>query len=164
MCHFLRVKVFDAIIARKTLLEDVDWQGGKMPRTAFPLSRSHTYQLGKGWRWCVLTLTDDGRRFRLLVAYEKSKSQYRAWLGLESGTDQALLARLEYHPSHRGWHCHVKKGDIADVGCGVVRHSSARERVRLCADTADFAVNDSDALAIACRIFNVSADAGELFQ
>ncbi|MGX7873692.1 hypothetical protein ACVDG5_013830 [Mesorhizobium sp. ORM6] len=135
-----------------------------MPKTAFPLSKSHTFQLGKGWRWCVLALASEDRRYRLLVAYEKSKAQYRAWLGLESGTDQALLARLEYHPSHRGWHCHLKKGLVADVGCGVVKHSSAHERVKLCVDMGNFSVNDSDALAIACRIFNVAPDAGELFE
>ena len=135
-----------------------------MPRNAFPLSKTHTYSLGSGWRWRVLELDAGGRRFHLLVAYEKTKAQYRAWLGLEVGTDQALLARLEYHPSHRGWHCHMKNGELADVGCGVVRHPNEHERVKLCSSTEEFHVTDLDALSIAYRVFNVQAEAGELFQ
>ena len=157
------MKTLAVIRGRKTVLEGGGWQSGKMPRTAFPLSKTHTFSLGNGWRWCVLELSDDGRRFRLLVAYERSKAQYRAWLGLEAGTDQALLARLEYHPSHRGWHCHVKTGDLADVGCGVVKHAGERERVRLCNAKDELHVTDLDAVAIACRAFNVDADPGELF-
>lgn len=136
-----------------------------MPRTAFPLSKSHSYVLGSGWRWCVLELAAGARRFRLLVAYQKAKAQYRAWLGLESGTDQALLARLEYHPSHRGWHCHLKTGDVSDVSCGVVKDTKEHEKVRICASDAEAGVGDNDALSIACRAFNVGEDDfGELFK
>lgn len=57
----------------------------------------------------------------------------------------------------------MKKGAVSDVGCGVVKHSAAHETVRLCADDADFSVNDADALAIAYRIFNVIANAEGMF-
>jgi hypothetical protein len=135
-----------------------------MPRQAFPLSKTHTFSLGSGWRWRVISLEAGGRRFRLLVAYEASKDQYRAWLGLEVGTDQALLARLEYHPSHRGWHCHLKKGLLTDIGCGVVKHPGEREHAKSCNSSDSLRVGDTDALAIAYRAFNVETEAGELFQ
>lgn len=149
---------------KKSIVEGGKWQTGKMPRTAFPLSKSHSYALGSSWRWRILDLTAGPKRFKLLVAYEKAKAQYRAWLGMEVGTDQALLARLEYHPSHRGWHCHLKTGEMSDVACGVIRESGRRERVKICRSDDDVSVTDSDALSIACRAFNVDADLGGLFK
>jgi hypothetical protein len=160
------VRALKAIRTRKTLLERGKWRDGKMPHSAFPLSKSHNYTLGSGWRWIVWRLSANGMTFRLLVAYEAAKAQYQAWLGLESGADHAVLARLEYHPSHRGWHCHVKKGLVDEVACGVVKQPRTREGVRLCNDPNPFEVTDLNALGIACRAFNVdaNADSGELFQ
>jgi len=137
-----------------------------MPRTAFPLSKSHNYTLGSGWHWAIGKATANGREFRLLVAFEPAKAQYRAWLGLESGTDQAVLARLEYHPTHRGWHCHLKRGDLKDVAYGVVKQSTSRERARTCSDDSPFNVTEVDALGIACRAFNIDTNenAGGLFK
>jgi hypothetical protein len=160
------VRALTAIRESKTVVDWGNWQSGhKMPRTAFPLSKSHSYVLGASWRWRVLDLDASGRRLRLLVAYERAKSQYRAWLGLEAGADQALLARLEYHPSHHGWHCHFKVGNLADVACGVVKDSRERERLRHCAvgEAASVGVTDNDALSIAFRAFNVEDDLGGLF-
>jgi hypothetical protein len=88
------MRALRAIRERKTLVESGRWRDGKMPQTAFPLSKSHTYSLGSGWRWSVWRVAANGRAFRLLVAYEAAKAQYQAWLALESGSDQALLARL----------------------------------------------------------------------
>lgn len=154
-----------AIRERKTLLEADKWHDGKMPRTAFPLSKTHTYALGSRWQWCVWRLAARDRRYRLLVAFDPAKEQYQAWLGLEAGTDQALLARLEYHPTHRGWHCHVKTGTVEDVGCGVVRHPSSRETVKVCSDGGPFEGSQLSALGIACRVFNVEMEAvGGMFQ
>ncbi len=95
-----------------------------------------------------------GERYKLLIAFEAAKEQYRAWLGLEDGTDQALLARLEFHPSHHSWHCHVKPGDTADVVRGVVKESS--ERITSCRGTDRFDVTQLNAVGIAFRVFNVT--------
>ena len=157
------VRALAAIRERKSIVESGKWLSGKMPRAAFPLSKTHTYSLGSSWRWRVVGVVAGSRRYRVLVAYDQSKAQYRAWLGLESGTDQALLARLEYHPTHRGWHCHMKRGALADVGYGVVKHPGQRERARECQESGTLQVTDLDALAIAFRIFNVEPEAGELF-
>lgn len=153
-----------AIRERKTVRDRGQWKSGKMPRTAFPLSKSHNFALGSGWRWRVSKAVAGDRCFWLLVAYEQSKAQYRAWLGLESGTDQALLARLEYHPSHRGWHCHIKTGEVAGVGCGVVKHAGARETVKACPPNPALNVSDTNAEAIAWRVFNVADETGGMFQ
>jgi len=160
------VRALAAIREPKRLVLGGAWHDGKMPRSAFPLSKSHSYLLGSSWRWLVWNLAASGRKFRLLVAYDHGKAQYRAWLGLEAvDGDQAILARLEHHPSHKGWHCHVKRGPIDQLGYGVVRHPNIRENGRLCADKSPFQVSDVDALGIACRAFNIEAsiDGGELF-
>jgi len=149
------VRALAAIRSRKTIVEGGKWATGKMPHTAFPLSKSHNYTLGSAWRWRVCRLVSGDKNFRLLVAYQAAKAQYQAWLGCESGADQAVLARLEFHPSHRGWHCHVKKGPLDEVACGVVKQPQSRERVKLCRDNNPFTVTDLDALGIACRAFNV---------
>jgi hypothetical protein len=105
-----------------------------------------------------------------LSLFNKAKRQYQAWLGLEVGSDQAVLARLEYHPSHRGWHCHIKKGELNEVGWGVVKHSAFRERAAICKkanETGDLqSVTDMDAISIACRVFDVRAtvETDELFK
>src|SRR5580704_14792755 len=126
------VRVIAVTRERKSVLESGKWHDGKMPRTAFPLSKSHSYSLGNSWCWAVWRLAASERQFRLLIAFEVAKEQYQAWLGLEAGADQAVLARLEYHPSHRGWHCHLKIGELNEVSWGVVKQPKTREVVKLC--------------------------------
>jgi hypothetical protein len=131
------------------------WHSGKkMPRTAFPLSKSHSYPLGSSFDWCVVELLGNSREYRLLVAFDPAKAQFRAWLGLIDGADQALIARLEFHPSHNGWHCHVKGGALDRVVRGVVKEPRDRDRFRICRADQTFSVTQLDALSIAFRVFN----------
>jgi hypothetical protein len=128
-----------------------------MPRTAFPLSKSHSYQLGSTWEWCVWRLScDTGCEYRLLVAFDPSKQQYRAWLGMQSGSDQALLARLEYHPSHKGWHCHIKCGLVSDIVLGVVKEPRSKDKSRNCNAADIFDISQMNAIGVALRVFNAS--------
>jgi hypothetical protein len=157
-----------AIRERKKVTSIGTWQSGKrMPRTAFPLSKSHSYPLGSSFDWCVVETQSDERAYRLLVAFDWAKAQYRAWLGMIDGADQALIARLEFHPSHKGWHCHVKSGPIDGVARGVVKESGSRDRCRICNVDQTFSVTQLDALNIAFHAFNVDGalppKEGELF-
>lgn len=158
------MKTIRAIRGQKELIESGGWQSGKMPRTCFPLSKNKSFTLGAGWDWRVFTLQSGSDVFRLLVAFRSDKEQYLAWLGLKDGDDQALLARLEFHPSHHGWHCHIKPSPTDLVTRGVVKQP--REKTRLCNGSDKFGVTKLDAAAIAFRIFNVQPQviAGELFQ
>jgi hypothetical protein len=145
-----------AVRERKTLTATPKWQSGKkMPRSAFPLSKSHSYPLGSSFDWCVCDAVAGENQYKLLVAFDPAKEQYRAWLGLVDGTDQALLARLEFHPSHKGWHLHVKVGMLAGVSRGVVKQPSNRDKSRDCDAPNSFKVTQLDALGIACKVFNV---------
>ena len=92
-----------------------------MPRSTFPLSRTHSYPLGSGFDWCICEAASANHAYRVLVAFDAAKAQYRAWLGLICDHDTKLLARLEYHPDHKGWHIHTKVGMLKDVVRGVVK-------------------------------------------
>lgn len=146
-----------AIRRPKTVVKIGGWHTGqKMPRTAFPLSKSPSYVLGSSYHWCVCEARgEDGEDYRILVGFDPAKEQYRAWLGLASGTDTALLARLEYHPSHNGWHCHCRRGNVSEVVKGVVKEPRHRDRARHCNASETFTVSELDALSIAFRVFNV---------
>jgi hypothetical protein len=143
-------------IRKKKYIEDPgSWKAGKMPKTAFPLSKSHSYQLGSNWEWRVCLLScDEGFRYRLLVAFDAAKQQYRAWLGLEIGNDLAILARLEFHPDHKGWHCHWKTGVVSLLARGVVKEARARDRSRGCRTYNSFDTSRMGAMQVAFRVFN----------
>jgi hypothetical protein len=155
-----------AIRERKRITSVGPWHSGKrMPRAAFLLSKSHSYPLGSSFDWCVVEMQSDVRAYRLLVAFDSAKAQYRAWLGMVDGTDQALIARLEFHPSHSGWHCHTKTGALDKVARGVVKEAKNRDRFRICDVDQTFSVTQLDALNIAFRVFNAESAtprAGEL--
>jgi hypothetical protein len=125
-----------------------------MPKSAFPLSKSDSYRLTGAWRWRVLRVSAEGVSFRLLVAFVPSKRQYQAWLGAEFGADQAVVARVEFHATHHGWHCHYRVGTLVDVTRGVVKDFRPRERVRHCPAPMDF--HQGNAMHIALRVFNVT--------
>lgn len=157
-----------AIRKKKSLTKLGEWVSGrKMPKTAFPLSRSHSYVLGSSFDWCVCEASCDKYQYLILVAFDPAKAQYRAWLGIVYGHDLALIGRLEFHPSHRGWHCHVKLGLVDNVARGVVKESKEHEKARVCAVDHKFEVTKLDAIEIALRAFNVVGTLpaeGELFK
>lgn len=99
--------------------------------------------------------------YRLLVAFEPAKTQYMAWLAVSFGDDQAVLARVELHHSHDGWHCHWKTGTLADVGRGYVNAPVGKERRRDCQDHS-VSIGKSNAFGLAYRLFNVAPQRGEL--
>lgn len=156
-----------AIRSEKQLTKIGEWQSGKrMPRTAFPLSRSHSYALGSSFDWCVCEAACAQHQYRILIAFDAVKAQYRGWLGVVCGHDQALIARLEFHPTHHGWHVHVKKGSLDKVARGIVKESRDHEKTVICNAEHVFSVTQLDALNVTFRAFNVvrmPVAAGELF-
>ena len=142
----------------KTVVKLGTWhRNEKMPRSAFPLSKSHSYTLGRSYQWCVYDLQGPaGDLYKLLIAFDPGKEQYRGWLGRVVGSDLALLERLEFHPSHKGWHAHIKRGELADVARGVVKEQSQRDRSQPCPAPNIFTVTQLNAVSIAFRMFNVT--------
>ena len=147
------MRAIDVARREKTITDGGKWTYGKMTHAAFPLSRNHGYRLGQYWNWRVIELELEGALYRLLVAYEPRKLQYRAWLGLVKGDDQILLARLEYHPDHLGWHCHMTYGELEKITPGVVKRHT--DRLKACPDKEPFQPTDMTALNAALRVFRM---------
>lgn len=142
--------------APKTVVSAGVWKKGKMEKGDFPLSKNSSFRLGAGWEYCVHQLAGSNP-MRLLIALNEGKRDYLAWLAIEHGNDHMIIARLEYHASHLGWHVHLKPDDLAKVSWGVVKQPG--EKLVDCKSQRDPAIDRNDAEALAFRIFNVQQEA-----
>lgn len=156
------MKPTDLIRLPKAVVEAGDWKvvtgKAKMPKSAFPLSRSYGVVLGRNWHWRVDVLEAGGASFRLLTAYHADTLEYRAWLSMPAGPDHVIVGQLEFHGSHPGWHCHVACCDLREIEAGQAHPRIAarlpggnRPHRRL-----EFDVTDSTALSTAFNFFRVT--------
>jgi hypothetical protein len=143
------------------------WQTGGMPQTAFPLSkrRGRAYRIGSSYKWRVIQFTALGETCRVLVLYNAAKEQYRATLAIERDRDMIVIASLEFHGTHPGWHLHGACGDIDSHPMGSMRGPLQR-RVpgsRTTHRRHDFNVtNEGTALDAAAKFFRLHKTEGEL--
>jgi len=92
-------------------------------------------------------------------------SQFQAMFGMiDAAGDTKVLATLEFHPTHDGWHAHAACGDIAAVPSGVKRGSwvsrlcgKGQAHKRGCPNT------DNEAYQRAATFFRMGARAGGMF-
>lgn len=149
----------DVLKAPKAVVQAGSWKvvtgKAKMPTRAFPLSRP--FQLGRNWHWRVDVLEVAGTQLRLLTAYEPQREEFRAWLSYQRGSAYVILAQLEFHGTHPGWHCHTYCKDIGDIPPGETR---PRNFMRLPSTDkphrrVDFAMTNSVAFAKAFEFFRV---------
>lgn len=107
---------------KKSVVKPGEWKvvTGKtvMPKTAFPLSRRDGFKLGRGWHWRVDSLEITGHRLRLLTAFHQDKEEFLAWLSTPRGESHVIVAQLEFHGDHPGWHCHAACCKIDDIEAG----------------------------------------------
>jgi hypothetical protein len=100
------VKLRSLIYAAKTVIDKGAWRSNtKMPKSAFPLSKSGLKITAK-YSWCVLRFGALGEHFRVLIYHRLDLEQYHALLAREHHGDMLVMARLEFHGTHPGWHCH----------------------------------------------------------
>ena len=164
------MRLKDILKAEKSAFDWGKWQdGGKMPRTAFPLSkpRDRAYKL-PSYRWRVVTFSALGHLFRLLIAYRLDKEQYRAVLAQDHGRDMTVVAQYEFHGTHPGWHLLATCEGIETAPVGVMRHPWQRRFPNSLRGTysqrhAEFRVaSDDHALSVAQRFFRLQHRKGEL--
>jgi hypothetical protein len=67
----------------------------------------HTDMLEAGDSYRALFLWKDGNIFE--------KRKFSAWLFLSEGDDLTPIARMDYHPSHKGFHVHLNCEDARDL-------------------------------------------------
>ena len=161
------MKLKDIIRANKAVTDWGKWQeGGRMPRTAFPLSkpRNRAFRL-PSYRWRIVQFNALGQSFRLLVAYRIDKEQYRAVLAADYGRDMAVLAQYEFHGTHPGWHVLATCDEIDSAPIGMMRHPWQRRfpKARRRSNHTEFRVTDDDrALEVAADFFRLHRLEGAL--
>jgi hypothetical protein len=151
-------RVKDILAANKTEVDWGKWEGGRMPPSAFPLSRRRgsSFRLGSSYRWRVIRFGARECKFRLLLAYNLPKEQYRATLALEGERDNSVLASYEFHGTHPGWHLLATCDDMSTVPQGVMIGPWQRRipRPRARHRRTGFRVRDDEtALDLAARFF-----------
>lgn len=130
-----------------------------MPKTnsRFPLSKNRGIRLGAGWTWTVLNLSAGNKDFRMLIAYHVGKENYQAVLGYEFDADTHVIACLEYHGTHAGWHVHGCCSAPEKMNVGRMRYPdmkrlpSGKSKHR----RIDFGVTESAALKPAVDFFKL---------
>jgi hypothetical protein len=116
------------IRAKKRLSDSGKWQTGKMPATAFPLSKSRAKALRYGnRRWRVVQFSAAEVPCRLLINYHPSKRQFQALLGVERDGDMRVALALEHHPTHHPWHVHAACCPLREIPAGIKRGPWVRQ-------------------------------------
>jgi hypothetical protein len=144
---------------QKSITKVGKWNDKKMPKTGngFPLSKAKGLRVGGGWHWVIIELEAGKAECRLLVAYHPTKENYLAVLGYVVGTDTHVIAALEYHGTHPGWHIHgccltAKPGNVGRIHYpDMTRLPDGKGRHRKTV----FGVNEFDALEPAVRHFRL---------
>jgi len=159
------MRLKDVVHADKVLTDWGEWASGKMPRTAFPLSRSRQnfYRLGS-YRWRIIRFEALGAQFRVLVCLQEDKEQYRAYLGMECGQDTKLIASYEFHGTHPGWHSLMTHELLYEVPGGIQKGpwQSRVPRPRNWHRRRTFGVVEETATDIACGFFGLPVEKKQL--
>lgn len=127
-----------------------------MNRGAFPLSRvrSGGYRLGNRV-WRVVDFRAADLECKILIHFSYVLQDYCAHLGVFKSDDLQVLAQLEHHPPHDGWHVHIACDDLANVPAGMRRGPWLRKLKR--GPTYDqrhpFAFTEQQALERAARFY-----------
>jgi hypothetical protein len=161
------LRVQDIRRANKSVTDWGKWQTGNMPAAAFPLSkrRGRSLRFGTAYRWRVVRFEVVNWSFRVLLAYNLDKQQYRATLALDDERDMAVLASYEFHGTHPGWHVLGACGDLPTVPTGVMRGPWQRRspKARSFHRRLDFGITDDEtALEKAAEFFRLHKTEGAL--
>jgi len=142
--------------AQKSNVKWGDWKAGHLRRSEFPLPklRQRYYRLGSGYRYRVVEFQALDHDMRLWIGYHQGKEQYFAHAAVATPEGSLVIASLEFHGTHPGWHIHgMCTGIVADEEFGRLRPPSA---VRIPAPRgfhrrADFGVTETNASDIAAK-------------
>jgi hypothetical protein len=153
--------------ADKVISDWGKWQVGSMPPAAFPLSkrRGRSLRVGSSYKWRVILFSACGESCRLLIVYNADKEQYRATLAIERDRDMIVIASLEFHGTHPGWHLHGACGDIEKLPLGSMRGPLQRRfpGPRTTHRRHHFAAtSEGAALDVAAKFFRLHKTDGEL--
>jgi hypothetical protein len=116
------MKPRDLIKIPKVVTKAGEWKvvTGKtgMSTSSFPISKNYGVQLGRNWHWRVDVVKGTGAEFRILTAFHAGKEEYKSSMTIARGNQHVVVACLEFHGDHPGWHCHLPCCEMAEVEAG----------------------------------------------
>jgi hypothetical protein len=120
------VRAREMILKPKIVIKAGEWKTGRIDRNAFPLTPARAFRTGARWTWRVDVLEIDRVECRLLRAFEPRKQGFIAWLSYQRGDSYVVVARLEFHGSEPGLHCHATCDPVSETPAGIVKPFGTR--------------------------------------
>jgi hypothetical protein len=144
----------------KTDLKIGEWKDGKMSKSgaeSFALSKSRPLRFGANWKWCHVRMQVGGIQHRLLIAMHIGKQNFFSCVVRSDGDESLVLARLESHGTHPGFHLHAC---CIATGKNALGSLDYEELIRVPGPSAhhrnvSFPENGSQALEIVGRHLNI---------
>ena len=92
--------------AEKTVIDQGKWITGKPHKKLLELSKG---KLSIGSQWIVrkIEIKIKEQCFQIIICIHEAKENYVAHLASKIGNDNLVIASLENHGTHPGWHLHV---------------------------------------------------------
>lgn len=115
------MKFKDFLKASKCVTDSGKWVTGKPNKKLLELSKGK-FSLGSQWTWRKIVLEASGHTFHIAVAFHAAKQEYVAHLAVVSGHDCLVLASIENHGTHPGWHLHVNCQGEGGTNVGRLRY------------------------------------------
>lgn len=112
------MKFKEFLTEEKVVTSTGQWASGKAAKKLLELSKGKALSLTAQWMCRKISLSVGGDSFHVVVAVHEMKENFNAWLVREVGKDLLVLATLENHGTHPGWHLHVNcdGGSSGNVG------------------------------------------------
>lgn len=160
------VTLADIIRAEKTNIQTGEWNSGKIPRSAFPLTKgTRSIPMGPNWKWRLCTFEALGFQCRVLIRLNTERAYYHAVLGIEVDGKFRVACHHELHLPDKGWHCHFAPGCLKDVFPGVMRDYNlirSFEAAPSKASSTEFNVTCNNALTLAALRYRFQKPGGFL--
>lgn len=153
------MRIRSVIAAEKQVIDAGAWKAGKMPSTAFPLTKG-ALTVNQHYRWRCVHFLAEGVAHRLLIFYRLDLEKCTMYLGRHDDKVMTVLVRFEWHGTHEGWHCHVP-GDCQDDKLAPGRVGGLQKRLPECGRPhrrcAFGIVGDESAYHLALTTFRIAA-------
>ena len=108
----LWMKFKEFLRAPKVITDSGRWSSGSSAKKVLALSRGKL-NLGAQWTWRRISIAAKNHNFLVVVAFHEAKQNYHAYLALIGKEDSLVLASIQNHSTHPGWHLHVNcDGDV----------------------------------------------------
>jgi hypothetical protein len=117
------MRLRDFLRAPKRVTDVGKWTSGKAAKKLLELSKG-SLSLGAQWTWRRIVLECEGREYVVVIALHEAKQNYCAHLAAAGANarDTLVLASIENHGTHPGWHVHANCSGEGGANVGRLRY------------------------------------------